>query len=270
VLDVGQGLSVIVQTRHRALLYDTGPAFRLSDAGQAIVVPALREAGVRRLDALVVSHDDQDHSGGAASVLQAHPDATLIAPRGTRLVARRQRRCMAGVTWDWDGVRFAIAAPVPLAPPRSDNDNSCVLWVSAPGFSILLPGDIGRRREEALVTAGLIGAADVVVAPHHGSRTSSGSALVRATRPRLAVFSAGHRNRWGFPAPEIRRRWIQGGACILETATTGAIVLVSSDRGTPVIGRRERIDGAHLWSTGDRTGTVCPGVTGDESSAGVG
>ncbi|MCK6371298.1 MAG: DNA internalization-related competence protein ComEC/Rec2, partial [Gammaproteobacteria bacterium] len=154
--------------------------------------------------------------------------------------------------------------------PRSDNDNSCVLWVSAPGFSILLPGDIGRRREEALVTAGLIGAADVVVAPHHGSRTSSGSALVRATRPRLAVFSAGHRNRWGFPAPEIRRRWIQGGACILETATTGAIVLVSSDRGTPVIGRRERIDGAHLWSTGDRAGTVCPGVTGDESSAGVG
>lgn len=247
VMDVGQGLAALVQTAHHALLYDAGPAFRMRDAGESVVVPVLRAAGVRALDTLVVSHDDQDHRGGARTVLEAWPQAVLIAPERSDLMAARFERCIAGLEWEWDGVRFRVLSPDAAGRRKSDNDGSCVLRVETDGASLLLPGDIERAREERLAAAGALAPADIVVAPHHGSRSSSGSALVEASRPRFVVLSAGHRNRWGFPAPEVTRRWEESGACLLDTAGQGAIVLGMAE-GRWRIERLERLHGAHLWS----------------------
>ncbi|GMW05509.1 MAG: DNA internalization-related competence protein ComEC/Rec2 [Gammaproteobacteria bacterium] len=261
-LDVGQGLAVLVQTPRHALLYDAGPAFRLRDAGESVVLPALRSSGVGQLDAVVISHDDQDHAGGAGSVLRRFPQALLLTPEGSRLRARRRQHCAAGLAWRWDGVLFRIVAPDPRATTISDNDRSCVLHVMAPGFSVLLPGDIERRQEDALAYAGLIETTDVVVAPHHGSRSSSGPALVAATRPRFVVFSTGYRNRWGFPATQVRERWAATGACLLDTAGDGAIRIASGDGGAPRLRRRERIDAAHLWTAGAGERPPCAAVPG--------
>lgn len=224
VLDVGQGLSVIVETARHVLVYDAGPSYRHSDAGERVVVPALRALGRSTVDLLVISHADMDHRGGAASVLREFPHATLLgAP--TSSGDHPAIPCIAGTHWNRDGVDFAILHPPPEEPvrPRSSNDGSCVLYIRSPGGSVLLPGDIESRAEEELVTANRAPPADLVLAPHHGSRTSSGPGLVAATRPRYVVFTTGYANRWKFPAPEVVDRWRAAGACLLDTAEEGAI-----------------------------------------------
>jgi competence protein ComEC len=249
VMDVGQGLAVLVQTAQHTLLYDAGPAFGTRDAGSSIVLPVLRELGVRDLDVFVVSHADADHAGGAAAVLQEFPDTLLVATAPGGLSARSYARCIAGLGWSWDGFQFRIVAPKAREHARlSDNDSSCVLLIRGPATGILLPGDIGEQRERELVHRGVIPAVDLVVAPHHGSRTSSGLRLVSATRPRLVVMSAGYRNRWNFPAAEVSERWRRAGACILAIANTGALIIEFSGSVGPHVHRRQRIDGAHLWT----------------------
>lgn len=249
VMDVGQGLAVLVRTPNHALLYDAGPAFRRRDAGESVVEPVLRRLGLHHLDVLMLSHDDQDHAGGAASVLRAFPTGVLVAPRPPAPgVAARFRQCEQGLAWTWDGVRFRVLSPPAGDRWASDNDGSCVLWIEAPAASVLLPGDIGRAREMALGAAGALQRADLVLAPHHGSRSSSGDALVGALRARFVVFSAGHRNRWGFPAPEVRQRWAAGGACLLDTAASGALTFVTDHDGVLQVLSRQRIEGAHLWT----------------------
>ncbi len=259
--DVGQGLAVLVQTSHHALLYDAGPAFRGRDAGTSVVIPALRALGVRRLDAVLVSHDDADHKGGAAAVLQAFPGATLMATARHGLQATRFQRCETGYGWSWDGAQFRLIGPDATSRrPTSDNDASCVLEVRHAGGSLLLPGDIGQRREQELVDHGLVARADVVLAPHHGSRSSSGAAFVAATDARLAVMSAGYRNRWGFPAAEVVERWSRQGACVLSTADTGALSLRFSAAGGLTVQHRQRIDGAKLWTLPANGPTACRGI----------
>lgn len=257
VFDVGQGLAVLVRTPRHALLYDTGPAFRQSDAGASVIVPALRRAGVGKLDALVISHYDQDHAGGAGAILEAFPGTLLIAPRPGALAAAAFESCAAGQAWEWDEVRFSIVSPDAAGIGRSDNDESCVLRVAWRDVSLLLPGDIERRREEELVRSGRIEPVDLVLAPHHGSRTSSSAPFVAATRPRFVVFSAGHRNRWGFPVAEVSARWRAGGACLLETADTGALTFDALAGGGLRLARRERIDGAHLWTAAAGPAAAC-------------
>src|SRR5512134_317372 len=175
VLDVGQGVSALVRTERHALLYDTGPQFGSgADSGTRTIVPYLRAAGVRRLDGLIVSHDDDDHWGGAASVLQALPVEWLLTslPDLDPLVVQAGPglRCAAGQSWEWDGVRFDVLHPTRESygdPAVRDNDRSCVLAVVAPGGRILLPADIERRSEEALLreARGQL-RADVLLAPH--------------------------------------------------------------------------------------------------------
>lgn len=248
--DVGQGLAVLVETRRHALLYDTGPAYGVRDAGESVVVPALRHAGVARLDIVMVSHHDQDHAGGAATVLAAFPATRLMAPEPGRLQAARFTPCRAGQSWTWDGVRFTLLGPDSASSARTDNDGSCVLHIDGPGGSVLLPGDIGRQREAQLAHRGLLSVVDLVLAPHHGSRSSSAAALVEATQPRFVVFSAGYRNRWGFPALEVQERWADAGSCLLDTAGSGALTFAGDQDGRLRLARRERIDAAHLWSAG--------------------
>jgi len=233
LLDVGQGLAVVVRTARSTLLFDTGPAWSSgSDAGARVIVPYLRGEGVTRLSALVVSHDDRDHTGGAASVLRAVPADLVLSPLPKSHPALggapRVLGCVAGQTWDWDGVTFEMLHPV--APPgtrkpRSDNATSCVLRVSAAGRSVLIGADVERDGEAAMLRAWQDLRADVLIVPHHGSRTSSTDAFVAAVAPREAWFPVGYRNRFGHPHAEVVSRYRSLGAVLRRSDVSGALTL---------------------------------------------
>ena len=237
LLDVGHGLALVVRTARHVLVYDTGPAWSSqSDAGSRIVVPYLRGEGMRRLDALVVSHDDIDHSGGARSLLRALPVtdflSSLPAAHPARAAAASHRLCEAGQGWTWDGVHFRILHPArgSQAAPASDNERSCVLQVEAGGERMLVTGDIGAVSEARLVASARgHGAdalqADVLVVPHHGSRSSSSTAFIDAVAPRLALMPVGYRNRFGHPRPEIVERYLERHAQVIRTDQSGAVRL---------------------------------------------
>jgi competence protein ComEC len=209
-LDVGQGLAVLVRTARHALLYDTGPDYGgEADAGARIVTPFLRAVGVTRLDALVVSHRDMDHAGGLNAVRAHGPIARFLSS----MDAADAEPCAAGQSWEWDGIRFAILHP--LAQDYSDPDKvkhsngmSCVLRIWNDDASIVLPGDVEAREERGLVAraAGDL-RSDALLAPHHGGRGSSTPAFIAAVAPREVVFSAGYRNRFGHPRPEVLGRY---------------------------------------------------------------
>lgn len=223
MLDVGQGLAVLVRTSRHALLFDAGPALAdRFDAGERVVAPALRALGVRRLDRLIVSHADHDHAGGLAAVQRAFPGAMLLAPAGAGIAGSRP--CLAGASWQWDGVDIRVLHP-PLYFPYLKNDSSCVLRVATAGGAVaLLTGDIGAVVERKLVREQAPAlAADLVVVPHHGSGHSSDPAFVAAVGARLALVSAGHGNRFGHPASAALRRWRQAGARVYDSASSGAV-----------------------------------------------
>ena len=234
VLDVGQGLSVVARTRNHALLYDAGPRFGSeADAGSRIVVPFLRGSGVPRLDGMVISHDDIDHSGGAASVLQAEPVSWLVSslpPDSPMLVGvLNSSRCFAGQSWEWDGVKFAMLHP-PLEDYQydgfKDNDRGCVLKITSSFGSVLLPADIERVSEQDLLERMPDKLkADVLLVPHHGSMTSSTEAFIDAVRPATAIFTVGYRNRFGHPKDEILERYQARGIKIWRTDESGALDL---------------------------------------------
>jgi competence protein ComEC len=240
ILDVGQGVSAVVRTAHHVLLYDTGPPFGPgSDSGTRIIVPYLRAAGISQLDALIVSHDDDDHWGGATSVLQAVPVGWTLTSLPDLdplvLLAGPAGRCEAGQRWEWDGVRFEVLHPTRASyRDRSvkDNDRSCVLKVEAAGGRALLPADIERRSErELLGRAGEGLRADVLLAPHQGSRTSSILPFVRMVRPRVVIFPVGYRNRFGHPHREVVRRYLDEGARAYRTDRDGAVALTIHSEG---------------------------------------
>lgn len=233
VLDVGQGLAVHVQTAGHDLLYDTGPAFSAdANSGERILLPYLRAEGVRRLDSLVVTHQDNDHSGGAEAVLTGIPVAevrsSLSQNHPARLIAgARHQPCVAGQTWDWDGVRFTMLHPGRAAddsPGSKTNDVACVLRVEAGGLSALLTSDIEAVSEAELLQgqAGQL-ASDVLVVPHHGSRSSSTAAFIAATRPRWVIFPVGYLNRFRHPNAQVWARWAATGAGMWRTDASGAV-----------------------------------------------
>jgi competence protein ComEC len=224
LLDVGQGLAAVVETRRHVLVYDAGPAFRSgSDAGAMAVEPFLRHRALRRVDVLVASHDDLDHAGGAASVAARVPVGRLVASGVALAPLGQTDPCRRGERWSWDGVTFEWLHPGPARFAR-DNDNSCVLRVSTGPHSVLLTGDIERRAEADLLAQGVLRAEDIVTVPHHGSRTSSTAGFVATTRPAWALVPAGHRNRWGFPKPDVVALWQSAGAEVLVGSSTGAML----------------------------------------------
>jgi competence protein ComEC len=234
VLDVGQGLSVLARTEKHALLYDAGPAFNASsDSGSRVILPYLRGEGIAALDALVVSHDDRDHSGGAASVLEAMSVGVLwssLSPDHALLKAPAWRvPCVAGSKWSWDGVSFEFLHPGPEAPggrAARANNQSCVLRVEAPGGRVLLTGDIERAAErELLARSPLLLPAEALVVPHHGSASSSTPEFVKQVAPRYAIFAAGYRNRFGHPREDVLARYRDIGSELLRTDAGGAIRL---------------------------------------------
>lgn len=242
VIDVGQGMAVLVRTQGRALLVDTGNRYASGeDAGARIVAPYLWSRGIKRLDGLVITHDDIDHSGGGASLLASHRPAWLLTSIAGMPTARRsdtgralleQRpdaiACAAGQRWRWDGVEFAVLHPPAhhyAHPGFRDNDRSCVIRVQTARHSALLGGDIERLAEMNLLERGVLTATDVVVVPHHGSKSSSTPDFVAATRPRWAVIPVGHRNPFGHPHPEVLARYRAAGAAIARTDRDGAVWL---------------------------------------------
>lgn len=246
VLDVGQGLAVLAQTANHALLYDAGPLFRNGDAGDRIVVPVLQALGVRQLDRMLISHADADHRGGAWSVIERYPEVHVSgsAPKGGS-----SEPCAAGQGWDWDGVHFGILHPVAGSGPMSDNNGSCVLLISVSGASVLLPGDIEVEAEQELLARGVSGPVDLLLAPHHGSRSSSSPEFVAATSPHHVVFATGFANRWHFPAREVVGRWQAAGACLLNTAEEGALQFDLSFAGRLSLSLRQRAEAAGVWLT---------------------
>ncbi|MES2186034.1 MAG: DNA internalization-related competence protein ComEC/Rec2 [Pseudomonadota bacterium] len=225
--DIGQGSAALVRTASHALLYDTGPRFSAdSDAGSRVLVPLLQAGGVR-LDTVVVSHRDNDHAGGAAAVLAQQPQARFLSSieaTNPLQALRPAERCVAGQHWEWDGVRFSILHPQPeaYAVRTASNALSCVLRIEAAGGAVLLAGDIEEPQEAALVAAGAPLAADLLLAPHHGSRGSSSAPFLAAVAPRVAFAQAGYRNRYGHPAPQALARYAAQGAPLGDSPHCGA------------------------------------------------
>jgi competence protein ComEC len=222
-LDVGQGLAVVLQTRSRTLLFDTGPAFAGGgDTAELVIAPFLQSRGISRIDTMVVSHGDLDHAGGVQTLIGRFAVGKLmvgepVAPQGVG-----QLRCVDGQSWRWDGIDFRIVHPRPDTPWKGNNA-SCVLSVTAGRVELLFTGDIETPVERLLAYRGRLDQSDVVWVPHHGSRTSSSAALVEATRPAYAIVSTAFGNRWGFPRAAVVDRWQQVGATVLNTGTSGAI-----------------------------------------------
>ncbi|MDJ0873522.1 MAG: DNA internalization-related competence protein ComEC/Rec2 [Gammaproteobacteria bacterium] len=246
VLDVGQGLAVVTRTPSRTLVFDTGIAYQSGgSAAEQVVLPFLESKGISRIDWLIISHDDIDHSGGFETLAAGIDTGKVLA--GESLAGAEA--CRAGLEWIVDDVRFRILHPGSAAG-ASGNDASCVLLVSTGAHSILLTGDIEADAERELLERGLPGAVDVVVVPHHGSATSSSASFVDATSPQVAVVSAGYGNRWGFPSEAVVERWQSVGAELIDTATAGAVSLRLCARGGVTGLRRDRQTRRRFWREG--------------------
>jgi competence protein ComEC len=229
VLDVGQGLAIVISTQTSTLLFDTGPAFRSGgSAAESVVLPFLAAHNIDRIDQLVVSHADLDHAGGISAIRRTLPIGHVFAGEDPD-APMRIRPCRRGARWEADGINFEFLHPV--TGSRSEgNDASCVLQVAAGERRVLLTGDIESPAEDELRRSALLRPVDVVVVPHHGSSTSSGAAFVASLRPTVAVISAGFGNRWGLPDKTVESRWRAAGAEILNTAHDGAISIRICDR----------------------------------------
>jgi competence protein ComEC len=243
IFDVGQGLAVAAQTRQHALLYDTGPDFSNgADSGNRILIPSLRAMGIAKLDGLILTHNDTDHTGGAASVMQAMPISWLSSslPDGHPLLqlAPDKRRCMDGQSWQWDGVNFEILHPDAASyaiAKISDNNRGCVLRISVGDQHILLTADIEKVSERQLLDehADKLPAALLVV-PHHGSKTSSTERFIAAVHPGYAVFTVGYLNRFGHPNQKVVQRYASSGSTLTRSDQDGAILVNMDAHGLEV------------------------------------
>lgn len=226
-LDVGQGLSVHLQTARHDLLFDTGRLMSAeANSGNRVIVPYLRASGVSRLDALVISHEDLDHAGGVDAVAESIeivevfdslPEDSAIRPEGVPA-----RRCAAGQRWEWDGVVFEMLHPAGDFSKR--NDRSCVLMVSAGADKLLIAADVEAPAERALVERlGEKLRAQTLIVPHHGSRTSSTPEFLAAVSPQRAIFTVGYRNRYRHPNREVYQRYRDAGVDIYRSDRDGAV-----------------------------------------------
>ncbi len=231
LLDVGQGLSAVIRTRNHTLVYDTGPAFNeFFDTGEAVVLPYLNTLGIKKIDKLIISHGDNDHSGGAKSIIKKICIQSILIGHFKKIHPFNQSVCFCrmGQTWQWDGVTFCILHP-PKTQQLKGNDASCVLRIDNGKNSILLPGDIQKKAESILMQNHLHIKSTVLIAPHHGSKTSSSIQFIKAVQPRYVLFPTGYRNQFNFPSKEVVKRFQQQGCQIYDTAERGAITVKLRD-----------------------------------------
>jgi competence protein ComEC len=268
-LDVGQGSSVVLETRDGAWLYDTGPRYSQdSDAGERVVLPYLRSRGIRALDGIIVSHLDQDHSGGAASVLRGIEFRRLITPVSTPhpvTGGARSERCVAGLQWTEAGLSLRVLHPTLVDYDRrlSTNAMSCVVHAQLGDVGVLLTGDLPAKEEIALVERGPALRSTWMMAPHHGSRSSSSPALLDAVGPAFAVAQSGYRNRFGHPDPQVVARYAGRGVQLVRTDHAGAAQWRFAADGA-VEFRAWRAIAVRYWHNRPGAGRVVP--TADEFS----
>lgn len=275
-LDVGQGLSTLIQTAHHTMLFDTGP--RLSadyDMGQSVVIPALEQKHIKKLDLMIISHADNDHSGGSKSVLQNLPVKMILtsvpalyAQLPDRLPTRlgtpnrfsevlqkhwpkpQVLSCETGQHWQWDNVNFMVLSPDKNYASQKSNDRSCVIRVSNTFNSLLLTGDIEKTTEKHLLatTAPHMLKADLIIAPHHGSKSSSSEAFVNTVHPSWVFYATGYRNRFHFPHAEVVSRYNKIGTQSLDTAQDGEIILKIQSKNKTLSPIQTRKTDKHFWN----------------------
>ena len=247
VLDVGQGLAVVLRAGDYTALFDIGPTFRSgSSTADLVIVPFLKSLGVSKLDTLIVSHADQDHAGGAKTIAGQFDIGTTFVGETVPGLGLQQITCDTTASWSSGGVQFQFLHPPPDAAWEGNNA-SCVLEVATGSHRLLLTGDIETPVEATLLDKGVIGPINTVVVPHHGSQTSSSADFVARLKPELAIVSAGFSNRWGFPKADVVRRWEYAGARLLETATSGAIGQRICISGGVTSLRLQRRDSRRYW-----------------------
>ena len=254
-MDVGQGTAIVINTKHHTLVYDTGRAFSQQfNAGQHIVVPYLRSKSISKIDKLIVSHNDNDHSGGVSGLLQAMPTLSIVS--GQPLAEASP--CVAGQQWAWDGVVFEVLWPsnhdsqLPWSYPLvKNNNNSCVLLITYGSQRILLTGDIEARVEKQLLDKKqLKSPIDILLVPHHGSNTSSSLAWLKQLQPKWAVVTAGFNNPYQHPHSDVVNRYQKIGSTLLNTAVVGAIrfsILEKNKEQGEWSLEQWRLDYRHYW-----------------------
>ena len=246
IIDVGQGLSILIQTQHHALLYDTGAN---QNAGERIINRYLHWRGVQRLNGLMISHNDKDHTGGADALMQQFVPQQVwysATPEGYQLPPKTpQQLCVAGQRWQWDRVRFEVLSPITGAYYDKDNNRSCVLRVSGEGFSVLLTGDMELPAETMLLKQGASLQSEVLVLGHHGSKTSSSEPFLAAVKPKLAIVSAGYHNQFKHPSPSVITRLQQRQIGIDSTIEHGTLRYLLGKEG--IIEREAWRERGHYW-----------------------
>ena len=287
VLDVGNGLAVVARTATHALAYDAGPTWTSeSDSGNRIVVPFLRGEGIARLDGLIVSHADDDHYGGAASVATSREPEWLLSPLAgddvLHQLVPRSIRCEAWLRWRWDRVELAVLHPgaeiygghpdggghpgggrgpiIGSRPPayglpgqaakgrqRKENDRGCVVKVSTAGASMLLAADVEARSEAEMIARDAASLrADILLIPHHGSKTSSTPAFIDAVAAKAGILSVGYRNRFHHPNAAVVARYAERGVELRRTDREGALRIVLPSEGTPTVAGQQ--EACRYWS----------------------
>ncbi len=224
LLEVGQGLSAVVQTKNYVLVFDTGPKFSENyDMGQAVVIPFLRYQGIKKIDVIVISHPHNDHIGGLGSVLTSFPGTKVMTSDKNFLDGNdKVQTCLRGEKWLWDGVTFEFLYPRP-EDLEQVNDSSCVLKISLGSQQVLLTGDIEKASEKILTENSEGLASTIIVVPHHGSKTSSTEDFLEAVNPKMALFPVGYLNRFHFPKEVVVERYEKRGVVLYDTANNGAI-----------------------------------------------
>ncbi|MDB5773186.1 MAG: internalization-related competence protein ComEC/Rec2, partial [Burkholderia sp.] len=254
--DVGQGTALLVETPNHRLLYDTGPTYSPEvDGGNRVILPYLKARGIGTLDAMIVSHSDTDHAGGALSILDeiriGLVSSSLPPDHPIAGTASSHRRCEASQAWTWDGVRFEMLHPTAGSYDSGKwkpNARSCTLKITLGAQSILLPGDIEAQQEAELVERSADQLrASVLLAPHHGSGTSSTLPFLNAVKPDIAVFQVGYRNRYRHPKQEVFDRYGQLGIRRLRSDDSGAIMLHFRTMGPALELSEYRTEHARYW-----------------------
>jgi competence protein ComEC len=237
-LDVGQGLALILRTRHHTLLYDAGPRSGAVDLGARVVLPSLKRLGVDALDMMLLSHADADHAGGAAAVARGLPIKRVVGGETEGLPALLDTHpCISGEQWAWDGVSFELWQ----WPDAVDgNPKSCVLHVQANGERLLLTGDIDRAAEQAFLASALAVPTDWLQAPHHGSRSSSSWPFLQRLAPKSVLISRGRGNAFGHPHPQVVERYQALGTQVYDSAEQGAVRLRLGAFAPPIVARSQR------------------------------
>jgi competence protein ComEC len=240
------GTSVVINTLHHSLIYDFGPGNGDGySLGEWVVQPFLRHQGIKKPDRIVISHADQDHAGGFFAIQDEFKGVPVYT--GTPVEVTQKfpameglRNCHRTSSWVWDGIEFEFLT-APFEPSASENNRSCVLKISQSDHFILIAGDIEKKQEQALLNARPVDLrADVMVAPHHGSLTSSSVPFIHAVAPAHVIFTSGYLNRWKFPRPEVVQRYLKFGSRVYQTYQEGAIELKCAQDGCSQAGYREQ------------------------------